>query len=324
MGFHIFLVGQDNFETCIRHGLYGGASVDRSATNADIIASFSAIKPGDTILFYVTNSGIYGLWRATTSPFVDFTPVWKDANQRYPYRVCFQPIIRHFPRPIELSDVLDLRDRGLIWTFDLSTLRRKNHNPITEAEGRELIRLLLRNNPIFQPVAPVEDPYPPQDTPLPIDLSVDSRGQLKFEGFLNAWLTRQFVESRLRHLVGEYRDVLNYVPTSFNTVMDLFLSHVTRVDTLDILHKYSCIELKTGEASEGELRQLIKYENWLVRKLGGGDSEMVQPIMIASSFSDALLAYVRGRKEIENKTVRLLTYRVDAGRSVIHLDEVST
>lgn len=323
MGYHIFLVGQDNFKVCLRHGVYGGASVSRPQTNADIIASFSAIRAGDTIFFYVTNSGIYGVWRATTGTFSDSTSLWRDPQQVYPYRVCFEPVIRHFPKPIALSDVLDLRDRGLIWTFDLNTLRRKNHNPITEAEGKQLIRLLLRNNPVFQPVAPIEDPYPAQDTPLPIDLAVDSKGRLKLEGFLNAWLTRQFAESRLRQLIGEYRDVLNYVPTSFNTVMDVFLTHVTQVDSLDILHKFSCIELKTDEAGERELRQLIRYENWLVRKLASGDAEMVQPIMVAHGFDESLLAYVRGRQEIESKTVRLLIYRVDQARSVISLEEVS-
>ena len=322
MGYHIFLVGQDNFEVCLRHGVYGGASVERPQTNADIIASFSAIRSGDTIFFYVTNSGIYGLWRATTGTFFDSTPLWGDRQQLYPYRVCFDPIIRRFPKPIGLSDVLDLRDRGLIWTFDLNTLRRKNHNPITAAEGNQLIRLLLRNNPVFEAVAPISDQYPPQDTSLPIDLAINSQGRLKFEGFLNAWLTRQFVESRLRNLIGEYHDILNYVPTSFNTVMDIFLTHVTEFDSVDILHKYTCIELKTGQAGEKELHQLIRYENWLVRKLASGDAEMVQPIMVAHEFDEPLLAYVRGRQKIESKTVRLLSYRVDEARSVVSLEEL--
>lgn len=176
MGYHVFLVGEENFKVCLRHGVYGGASVDRPQTDADIIASFSAIRPGDAVFFYVTNSGIFGLWKAITGPFFDQTPLWQNTQQPFPYRVCLEPIIRYFPRPVALSDILDLRDRGLIWTFDLNTLRRKNHNPITEAEGKQLIRLLLRNNPIFQPVAPIPEPYAPQDTPLPIDLATDGKG----------------------------------------------------------------------------------------------------------------------------------------------------
>jgi hypothetical protein len=323
MGYHVFLVGEENFRVCLRQGVYGGASVDRPQTNADIIASFSAIRSGDTIFFYVTNRGIYGLWKAITGAFLDQTPLWQNTQQLFPYRVCFEPIIRHFPTPVALSDILDLRDRGLIWTFDLNTLRRKNHNPITEAEGKQLIRLLLRNNPIFQPVAPIPEPYAPQDTPLPIDLATDARGRLRFEGFLNAWFTRQFVEGRLRHLIGEYRDILNYVPTSFNTVMDLFLTHVTQVDSVDILHKFTCIELKTDDAREGDLHQVIRYENWLVRKLASGDSEMVQPLIVAHDFDDRVLTYVDRRKQIEDKTVRLVAYGVDPGRNVISLEEVS-
>lgn len=323
MGYHIFLVGPDNFQTVLNRGVYGGVSHERPATNADIVGSFSAIRPGDTIFFYVTGAGIFGLWKATTSAFVDETPLWGDNTQKFPYRVCFEPIIRHFPRPVAMSDLLDLRDRGLIWTFDLATRRRKNHNPVTEAEGKHLIRLLLRNNPVFEQARPIPEPYPPQDSPLLIDLSLDSNGQLRFEGYLNAWLTRQLAEGRLRNLIGEYRDVINFVPTSFNTVMDLFLTHVTQVDSVDILHKFSCIELKTGVAGEAELQQLLKYENWLVRKLADGDFEMIQPMLIARDFDDRVQDYVRRRRQIEDRRIRLIRYTVDEQRNLVQLDDLN-
>lgn len=104
--------------------------------------------------------------------------------------------------------------------------------------------------------------------------------------------------------------------------MDLFLTHVTHVDSVDILHKFTCIELKTDEARERDLHQVIKYENWLVRKLANGDSEMVQPVIVAHGFEEPVLGYVRTRRQIEEKTVRLVTYRVDPARNVISLEEV--
>jgi hypothetical protein len=306
----------------MRRGVYGGASQTRGATDADIVASFSAIRSGDIVFFYVSNSGLHGLWKTTSQTFVDESPVW-PTDRSFPYRVCFEPIIREFPRPIAPSDLLDLRDRGQVWTFDLNTLQRKNHNPITEAEGKELIRLLLRNNPIFRPTTPIEDPYPAHDTRPQIDLVADSAGRLKYEGHLNAWLTRQLIEGRLRTLIGEYHDIINYVPTSFNTVMDIFLTHVTRVDSVDILHKFSCIELKRDQAGQKELQQLIKYENWLVRKLANGDAEMVQPILIAHTFDESVLNYVARRQFLESKTVRLMKYIVNSDRGLISLEEVS-
>jgi len=133
---------------------------------------------------------------------------------------------------------------------------------------------------------------------------------------------RSFVDGRFKEIIGEYRDFLNFVPTSFNKVMDIFLTHVTPVDGVDILHKFTCIELKTGICTEEDLNQIIKYENWLVRKLANGDSEMVQSILVAFGFQDRVLEYVQKRRTIEEKTVRLLKYRVTKEQNDIILTEI--
>jgi len=322
MGNHIFLVSEEHFEGCLKYGVYGGISHSIERINSEIIASFEAIKPGDFIFFYVRNVGVYGLWKATSRPFFDKYDIWGEKDQKFPYRICFEPLIRYFSKPIALSDILDLRDKGKIWTFDLGAIVRKNHNPITSDESKELIRLLLRNNPIFHPVSPIPESYPIGNTALPLSLEADNKGRIKYEGFLNAWLMRSFVSGRHKDIIGEYRDFLNFVPTSFNKVMDIFLTHVTEVDGVDVLHKFTCIELKTGTCMEKDLNQVIKYENWLVRKLAGGDSEMVQSILAAFDFQDKVLEYVQKRRLIEEKTVRLLRYRVTREQDDIILTEV--
>lgn len=324
MGNHIFLVSERHFVKCLKYGVYGGISHTNKRINAEIIASFEAIKPGDFIFFYVKNVGVYGLWKATCRPFFDDYDIWGEADQKFPYRVCFEPSIRHFSRPIALSDILDLRDKGRIWTFDLGAMIKKNHNPITTDEGKELIRLLLRNNPIFRPVSPIPNPYTAGNVALPINLESDNKGRIRYEGSLNAWITRGFAKGMYKETIGEYRDFLNFVPTSFNKVMDNFLTHVTEVDGIDVLHKFTCIELKTGSCTEDDLNQIIKYENWLIRKLASGDSEMVQSILVAFDFQEKVLEYVQKRKLIEEKSVRLLNYRVASERNEIILREVES
>jgi hypothetical protein len=220
-----------------------------------------------------------------------------------------------------LSDILDLKDKGKIWTFDLGAIVKKNHNPITTEESKELIRLLLRNNPVFRPVSPVAKPYKVKTNPLPIKLNTDKRGILDYEGYLNAWFIRSLANGRHKDIIGEYYDILNFVPTSFNKVMDVFLTHVTKVDGVDILHKFTCVELKTGICTEENLNQVVKYENWLTRKLANGDSEMVQSILIGFDFDDKVREYVQKRKLIEEKAVRLLKYRVDQEKQDITLVE---
>lgn len=322
MSCHIFLASKDNFEKCIEMGVYGGSFVTFERSNSEVNAGFCTIKKGNFIFFYVKNVGLYGLWKVTSDPFYDETNIYGVKDQIYPYRTCFEPTIRKFSKPIALSDILDLRDKGKIWTFDLGAITKKNHHPVTTEEGKELIRLLLRNNSVYHPVPAVSNPYRSNNVPLPIKLNTDKKGQIEFEGYLNAWLMRTLLKGKLKELIGEYYDVLNYVPTSFNKVMDVFLTHVTKVDSVDILHKYTCMELKTKIADEEDLNQIIKYENWLVRKLANGDSEMVQSILIAFDFDDKVIDYVKKRKLIEEKTVRLITYRVNDTKDDVILKEV--
>lgn len=324
MGSHILLVSEENFEKCLKYGVYGGVSHPMGRINSEIIASFEAIKPGDFIFFYVRNVGVYGLWKVTSRPFYDEYDIWGEKDQKFPYRICFEPSIRYFSKPIVLSDILDLRDKGKIWTFDLGAIVRKNHNPITTNESKELIRLLLRNNPIFHSVSPIPEPYPKGNEALPLSLSTDNKERIKYEGFLNAWFMRGFVSGRYKDIIGEYRDFLNFVPTSFNKVMDIFLTHVTEVDGVDVLHKFTCIELKTGTCSEEDLNQIIKYENWLTRKLADGDGEMVQSVLVAFEFQDKVLEYTRKRRFIEEKAVRLIRYRVTAELDDIILTEIES
>jgi RecB family endonuclease NucS len=104
--------------------------------------------------------------------------------------------------------------------------------------------------------------------------------------------------------------------------MDIFLTHATSVDSVDILHNFTCIELKTGTATEEDLSQVIKYENWLIRRLADGDSEMVQSILVAFDFDAKVLDYVRRRRLVEAKTVRLLEYRVTERRDDTVLREI--
>lgn len=315
MAYHIFLTGENNFRTCVEKGVYGGVqssgSVRSGSMNADIVSGFWGIKPDDFVFFYVKNRGIYGLWRVNKRPFYDETDIWHNPSQVYPYRVCLEPALREFAKPVDLSDILDLRDKGKIWTFDLGIMAKKNHFSITTAEGKEIIRLLLRNNPVYNPPYKLPDPYSTLNPkPLPLILECNNQGHLRYEGYLNAWFMKSFTEGKLKEIIGDYDDFINYVPTSFNKVMDIFLTHVTTIDSLKILYKFTCMELKAGKVSEADLNQIIKYENWLIRKLADGDSGMVQSILVGFDFDKEVLQYRDKRKSIEEKTVRLIQYRV--------------
>jgi len=323
MSYHILLANEENFKVCITKGVYGLIKSKEERINAEVISCIIGVRPGDFIFFYVENVGLYGLWKVTTSAFYDEEQIWGDSNQKYPFRFCFEPAIRKFPKPVSLNDILDLRDKGKIWTFDLGSLTKKNLNTITLDESKEIIRLLLRNNPVFIAPEKIKDPYKPRKTEfIQLSLDCDTQGKIKYEGFLNAWFMQSFSEGKLKDLIGDYKDFINYVPTSFNKVMDLFLTHVTSIDSVEILHKFTCIELKTDIVTEENLTQIIRYENWLIRKLANGDAEMVQSILVGFDFDKTVLNYCSKRKFIEEKSVRLIKYCVNKKNNEILLSEV--
>lgn len=322
MGAHIFPVGQDNFEICVRRGVYGCVMPSTEWNKAEVIAGILSVQPGDLVFFYVKNRGVYGLWKVVGESYFDGTQIWSNDQQLFPYRVSFEATVSSFPLPVSLSDVLDLRDKGRILTFDLNPVQQKNQYKITMEEARELIRLLLRNNPVRQTPPDIPDLFVPQmPSKIEVEISPIKSGQIRYEGWLNAWFMRSLARGELKHLLGDYREFLNLVPTTFNKVMDIFLTHVTTVDSIDILHKYTCIELKTDRAVVQDLTQILRYENWLARKLADGDTEMVQSVLVANRFADNVIDYVRNRQRIEEKSVRLISYRVAEDTQSVELQE---
>jgi hypothetical protein len=294
MGAHIFLVGADNFEVCVQRGVYGCVEPKREWNQAEIIAGIKTIQTGDLVFFYVKNRGVYGVWRVVGSPFYDNTPVWTDRDQMFPYRFCFEAAIGDFP----------------------------NQYKIMMSEARELIRLLLRNNSIRKAPKPIEVPYLRPDTArsIKIDFSSNNQpGRIRYEGWLNAWLMDSLSQGKFQELFGEYNEFLNLVPTTYNKVMDAFLTHIAKIDGIEVLYKFSCIELKTDRASIEDLTQILKYEEWIRRRLAAGDPHMVQSVLLAHSFAEDVIEYVRKRHEIEERTVRLITYMLDTSSNVVQL-----
>jgi hypothetical protein len=325
MGAHIFLVGEDNFEVCTRRGVYGCVKPSTEWNKAEVIAGILSIQPNDLVFFYVKNQGIYGLWKVVGEPYFDETKVWSDEKQVFPYRFSFEPTVGYFSIPVSLNDILDLRDKGQVWTFDLNPVQQKNQYKITTDEARQLLRLLLRNNTIRKSHPGISDPYiPAVRGKINVELGSVESGRVRYEGWLNAWFMRSLAKGEHRDLLGDYREFLNLVPTTFNKVMDIFLTHVITMDSVDVVYKYTCIELKADNATDKDLAQILRYEDWLARKLAAGDKEMVQSVLVARSFSKAVIDYVKSRHRIEEKTVRLITYCVNDDKDNIVLLEEAT
>ena len=92
---------------------------------------------------------------------------------------------------------------------------------------------------------------------------------------------------------------------------------------MEVLHKYTCLELKSDKADEQDLTQVLRYEDWLARKLAAGDHDMVQSVLVATRFSEGVLEYVANRRRIEEKVVRLITYCI-AEENIVLMEHLPT
>jgi hypothetical protein len=91
----------------------------------------------------------------------------------------------------------------------------------------------------------LSDPYVHSEREkITVELSSEQLGRVRYEGWMNAWFRESLANGELKDLLGDYREFLNLVTTTFNKIIVIFLNHVTTLDSIDILHKFTCIELK--------------------------------------------------------------------------------
>lgn len=317
MPVHIFVMTETNYEVCVRKGLTAVPSkIDKPNVNDGLISRMSLIRKGDLILFYLVGiKEIHGVFKALERPFYDDTFVWepnpkdKDAHQVYPYRVRFDNSDFNFKKPVNLSDIYDLKDNGLIWTF---TLNRPNGTgnslfAITETEYKEILNIFLKINAMYSEPQQIREPYRYFKPGLYPHLTFDDNSQPKYESTLMSLLLDGFATNQYENIFGKYSDYVAYVPTSFNKEIDILLLHSSPIAPYQIT-AYNIIEVKNAIFDEKGLSQLLKYEDWFLKKRVNGDYNMIRTTAIAPSFSKKVKEYISQRREYEGKEVLLLKF----------------
>ncbi|MCL6558260.1 MAG: EVE domain-containing protein [Firmicutes bacterium] len=264
MAAYIFFVDDKNYEICERKGLAGVTDYkDPSYTQEKIISQLAGIRRGDYILFYVNaKKEIRGVFKALEKPFYDTTQVWE--NSTYPFRVRIENDIAHFKNPIHLSDVWDLRDRGLIWTFAFDTWGGVSCKSITNEEFKQLLNLFYQVNLIRSEKIQTKEPYPYYEPYLPLHIDYNSK-KLQYEPTLLSLILQKLADNKLKELFGNYSDYIIYVPTSFNKQIDLLLIY-NHPNNSEQVMGYNIIEIKRDKFDERSLSQLLQYEDWFLRK----------------------------------------------------------
>lgn len=312
---HIFSLNEENWNIVKKSGVVGipGFPEGKRDVNDQLLSRLLIVKPGDHILFYVSRlKALYGLYMALEYGFHDTTQVWNsDNDQIYPFRLRFDITKYSFSVPMTLDEIFDLKDSGIIWTFSLS---RPNNVAnalfsITNSEEEEIFKRLMKKNATARRIKKIPEPYPNKDPNLIKYLTIENE-MPKYEATIMALLADAFTKNRYQEFFGEYTDYIAYVPTSFQKEID-FLLLTQNPNNINEILSYNILEVKRGIFDESSLSQLIKYEDWFLRKKVSGDYSMVRTTAIANGYSQEVIDYISKRKRIENKEILLLNYKYD-------------
>jgi hypothetical protein len=318
MPVHIFVTSPENFEVCVKRGLAAVPGGSKADVTDQLISRMVNVRPKDRILFYLTGEmTIRGVYEVLDRPFFDDTPVWTipDSGEHYPLRVRFGNSDHVFQHPIGLSDIYDLRDSGKIWTFGLT---RPGGRPnavfsISDVEFDEIFRLFLQANRTLPVPLHIQEPYRHIAPNLIGRITADNAGAPKYESGLASLFLHDLSHGRHADIFGGYSDYLGYVPTTFQKEIDAVLFHSLPGNNRNIV-AHTLVELKRDAFGEEGLMQLLRYEDWFLKKRAFGDSRAIRTVAIARTFHPNVLAYVSTRLKLEGKSVSLLTYSASSGQ----------
>lgn len=328
MPVHFFMTSEENFAICLRRGLAAVPGGTTGSVRDQLAARLALIRRGDRILFYITGrKEIHGVFRAVEKAFFDDTPVWPptDKKETYPLRVRFDNSAEVFSRPIPLSDIYDLQDSGKLWSFALQRASGYANAifSISDVEFEDLRRLFIKLNHLGDEPAQIAEPYRHFAPNLVSRLSLDESGQPQYEATLTALLFDALAAGRHADIFGAYSDYLGYVPTSFQKEIDVVLFHAFPDRPFDVA-AYSLLELKRDKFDEDGLGQLLRYEDWFLKKRVAGDSRALRVIAIARTFNPRVREYLAMRERLEGKRVLLLRYDVSESRLRLHREDTHT
>lgn len=310
MAAHIFTVSEENYRVCIDRGLVAipEAKEGRSHDNVvdGLISRLYAIKENDYVLMYnIGSKKLKGIWQVEGAPFYDETQVWKD--RVYPFRCKIRFSEYTFANSLDLDDINDLRNSGKIWTWALQRATGTNSVfSISNAELNILVIEFIKKNPFVFQKQFVPAPYPFHSKNLHEYLHFIGN-EPKYEFTIMALLNDAFACEQNKDIFGNYSDFLCYVPTNLGKEMDIMLMFSNPIDPSQVF-SYDIIEVKRGEFDLAALKQLIGYESWFLQKKVAGDLNMVRSTAIAKHFSDDVIDYVKKRRDIEKKPIKLLEY----------------
>lgn len=309
--------------------------------------------PGTARATLCNFAGSWDLFAAPQAPYLwDNEP--EDSLGDHPFVVFFQPEPAWYKEGIDMDEALASDAHGYV--KQLPFFHRVSFARLDDFEAAHLASLIRKANSS-------DTAYPTHHEgvharardvlashPGLFDVDIDSLARqytegalIRHEALLEAWLIDAFqnrwelVRSAIGRdeqpaFVGRQVPASPFKPPNYIDKIDLLAYDIQRptpTSPVPVAHSYLVAELKKGDATEDDVRQTLKYVDWVAHKEQGGDYAGICAMMVSAGYPDSVRGvaasegrreYVRPRRPYDTRTwesLRLVTYEVcDAGAAI--------
>lgn len=305
---HVFITDERTFPVVRDNSFYGvgvkgipdslGGLISENLKNPRkpylaMLADILGTRIGDIAFLYERQKGFHGIFRVSSEPFFDPTPIG-CVGENWSLRVEME-CLNYFAEPVPEDYLFSTKEyEAKFWGWFYRKIQgARGVNTINPEAAEALIELLVKinGNAINRP-AQIK-PYPSKNK-TKIALPLDQDGKAYLEDILRAWLIKNIDNpnrSDLREVFGPVEDLewfANNIPYHITRKnIDILCYHKNMKYTgLPLRYKFSVVELKRDTASDGSVSQLIEYCKWVAGRLAGSEIETVRPILIAFDFNE--------------------------------------
>lgn len=288
-----------------------------------MIGDILGTRVGDIVFLYERQVGFHGIYRISSQPFFDPTPIGA-VNESWPIRVEIE-CLNYFPHPVPedyLFSTKEYESKFWVW-FYRKIQGPRGVNTINPEAAEALIELLVKVNGNATHTPASAGKYPSKKR-TKIDLPLSSDGRVALEDILRAWLIANIdnpAHQHLRDIFGPVEDVewfANNVPYHVTRKnIDILSYHKNiKYTGFPLRYKFSVVELKRDTAGDKDVTQVIEYSKWVTGRLAGSEIETVQPILIAYDFSKAAMEKARN-SDFSERGIIFANYHVKDGEILL-------
>jgi len=334
---HILITNNETFPVCRDRLFWGIGTPDAPSIFGEwinhqnsrkpylkMLVDMSGIDKGDLVFLYERRVGFHGVYKVKSELFFDIRKITNReglmVDEKWPLRILLENVY-FFPKPVP-EDLLFSTPRyeNVFWIWAY----RKNQGPrgcntITPEAAEALIELLVKVNGSDIKYAKF-DPYVPTSLKQIVFSFRNDGGRLLLEDFLRGYILRNLKEESLKQIFGPKEDIewyANNIPYHITQKnIDILVFHKNfKYTNVPLRYKYSVVELKKDIAKPSDISQLIRYAQWTVGRLADSETEMIQPILIASGFSNDCIKKAN-ETDFNNRGIILSQYKVITDKKI--------